>query len=631
VIKTIAQRHRHSGRPLHFYVFERQPEVLARSLMLLAAAVDWELPVRQRAATWLELFGNAALQGRTAKYLSDRLRPALIDLACDGRGLPPLASVLDWTGLKFKQRDELVDAWRAYSEGVPFDMALLRDTRLRHNYGTRYDFRNNLVDWDYQAVIRRAAGAIHYTQYREWRNSGVAFEFGDGRYDAPNRSLASYVEGREGGRSTMRRGFWGDTVMSPYHAVATATYVPTDAEAAAAAAATAAAGGGGGGAGGGGGGNYAYQLYDISARRAGSETWRHHAVEIAMHNLLSWLFEIETGTQYVMRREHDLFSGLEDARVKAVGATAASASAPAAAGSSEEEVAAARAAAGAAAAGRARAIAAAFAGVRIVPLMGDAAEWLAKGKHAGRFAGVVLGGRTVHLLAHAALPALLAPGGGIVVAETARNVPSLNAAQALEYTRRVMGMAGAAGLTLVDSDRALSADTYAVGSVLDVTKPAPAADGGGAAAGAAVVPPQYFAPLPTWLPAALRSPAATTTDAAKVQRVKGIPMVALSHNPAPHPAVAPLLSLPRTADASLTAATARAAAVRHAAFMRGLETHDVAGGDNPLPEAVIFAGIPRVIPSLAALFAPPPPPAPAAAAAPSASGGGGAAAAAAAP
>lgn len=45
-----------------FYVWEGQIEVLARHLLLLGVAKDWELPIRQRANTFLEIFGNAFLQ-----------------------------------------------------------------------------------------------------------------------------------------------------------------------------------------------------------------------------------------------------------------------------------------------------------------------------------------------------------------------------------------------------------------------------------------------------------------------------------------------------------------------------------------------------------------------------------------
>jgi len=86
---------------LQFFIHERNPEVLARNLLLLSIATDWELPVRQRAAVWLEVFGNALLQARTARYVSSK-RGGLIDLVCNGRGPEPLATILDTSLLKVR-------------------------------------------------------------------------------------------------------------------------------------------------------------------------------------------------------------------------------------------------------------------------------------------------------------------------------------------------------------------------------------------------------------------------------------------------------------------------------------------------------------------------------------------------
>lgn len=44
------------------YVWESQIEVLARHLLLFKVAQDWELPIRQRANAFLEIFGNCSVQ-----------------------------------------------------------------------------------------------------------------------------------------------------------------------------------------------------------------------------------------------------------------------------------------------------------------------------------------------------------------------------------------------------------------------------------------------------------------------------------------------------------------------------------------------------------------------------------------
>lgn len=288
--------------------------------------------------------------------------------------------------------------------------------------------------------------------------------------------------GRERGRSTIRRGYWGDIVASPYHALAGAAYVPTDTEAAASrlavslaeeprssglrerpAAEKAEKGG-----------SYAHQLFDIMSRLSGSEQHRHHAVELATYNVLSWLWELEAARPYVMRAEHDIYSGLEGSVPRAEHDSAEAAppgdadsarnEAPPAAAAPETE---------ASAASTARVIARAFSGVRISLLCGEADEWLLRGRLGREHTPlhvISLSSRAVHLLdparrpAASALPfadldapslsappaasraaaaaadgspsaasllaALAAPEGCCIVAETARNVSTLTAAQA---------------------------------------------------------------------------------------------------------------------------------------------------------------------------------------------------------
>lgn len=75
----------------------------------------------------------------------------------------------------------------------------LREARLRHYYESRYDYRRNLIDWDYTMSLKSVerASVIHIKQYQEWRESGIAFEFGDQAYTVPNRTMASYEEVRK--------------------------------------------------------------------------------------------------------------------------------------------------------------------------------------------------------------------------------------------------------------------------------------------------------------------------------------------------------------------------------------------------------------------------------------------------
>lgn len=92
-LTTICRATRHaalSDRPVHLYVHEEEPEVLARHLLLTAVLLDDSLLARERMETFLELHGNALLREKTAAYLGTAARPAGVRPF-----LPPIASTLD--------------------------------------------------------------------------------------------------------------------------------------------------------------------------------------------------------------------------------------------------------------------------------------------------------------------------------------------------------------------------------------------------------------------------------------------------------------------------------------------------------------------------------------------------------
>lgn len=70
-----------------------------------------------------------------------------------------------------------------------------RDTRLRHHYKERYDYRNNLIDHDYVWNFKETAPIVSFREYRDWRNKGVAFEVRLATYLKANRTMSSYVQG----------------------------------------------------------------------------------------------------------------------------------------------------------------------------------------------------------------------------------------------------------------------------------------------------------------------------------------------------------------------------------------------------------------------------------------------------
>ena len=216
VLKTLAGRAAASTTtiPLEFSIFEQAPEALARHLLLVAVALDFELPRRERAELLLELPREALLREKTAAYLAAKRARAAAALRARGgaagrrrRPLAPQDEAARRGGGRLRQR----------LEEVPFDVVRLRDERLRRLYQERYDARRNVLDWDYNMeLVPVGATIVHKIHFREWRMTGIAYELRDSSYSCPNRSLASMAAGRENGRSVMKRGFWGDVANSPW-------------------------------------------------------------------------------------------------------------------------------------------------------------------------------------------------------------------------------------------------------------------------------------------------------------------------------------------------------------------------------------------------------------------------------
>jgi hypothetical protein len=78
------------------------------------------------------------------------------------------------------------------------------------------------MDYDYTTNIKEIAGIIHWYHFKEFCFTGVSFETRLASYNTPNRTLASYAEGKgEKGTTVQVRGFWGDIINSPYHGFGT--------------------------------------------------------------------------------------------------------------------------------------------------------------------------------------------------------------------------------------------------------------------------------------------------------------------------------------------------------------------------------------------------------------------------
>ena len=154
-------------------VYEDRPEGLARQLLLLSIALDFELPRRERAEVYLEVLSNTLVREKTSAYIASRAA-ALRRMLAHGEG--PLTGLVDVSLLKMKDRDALEEVLQTYAEEVAFDAVRYRDERLRRYYDARYDSRRNVLDWDYTMELKPLASIVHKIHFREWRMTGLAFE-----------------------------------------------------------------------------------------------------------------------------------------------------------------------------------------------------------------------------------------------------------------------------------------------------------------------------------------------------------------------------------------------------------------------------------------------------------------------
>jgi dynein assembly factor 3 len=137
------------------------------------------------------------------------------------------------------------------------------------------------MDWDYHARVKKVASIIHTKQWRTWRNIGIAYEFGNSTYSAPNRSLSTFAEGttKSGTDRGIRKefkGFWGDILVGPFNAFGVECDLKRD--------------------------THASDLFHIVNEGTGSEQHRHHTVEVALYNMIGYMWTVEVGRRelYIM-------------------------------------------------------------------------------------------------------------------------------------------------------------------------------------------------------------------------------------------------------------------------------------------------------------------------------------------
>ena len=118
----------------------------ARHVLLLCVLMTDDVPPSERAERFLEIFMNATVRDSTAELIerfAQRLERVVGAMfageAADDPAIAndPIARVFDFGLLKFKEKDELMDAFRSWSRRVPFDMPAALDRRANVQSRTR--------------------------------------------------------------------------------------------------------------------------------------------------------------------------------------------------------------------------------------------------------------------------------------------------------------------------------------------------------------------------------------------------------------------------------------------------------------------------------------------------------------
>lgn len=208
IITSIAKSRRYfknSTEPfpeIHFYLLEPNAEILARDLILLAIFFHLEIPIRQKSNLFLEIYGNLFIQKRT-KQLIGQLAKELIPLVTQTTSLATSSSIvlllkqlISFDMFTFRDHDTLQTSLSHYfTPTFEFKIKDYFNTRQRALYEDRYDQRQALYDWDYHSNYKKKSSIIHIKQYKTWRESGIAYEFGDQVYNEANPTFITYTEG----------------------------------------------------------------------------------------------------------------------------------------------------------------------------------------------------------------------------------------------------------------------------------------------------------------------------------------------------------------------------------------------------------------------------------------------------
>jgi hypothetical protein len=89
----------------------------------------------------------------------------LIKFICGDKSYTgPLNKLIDISQLSYKDKDDIVDIFKAYDSNGEYNIEKYRDDRLRYLFKERYDVRENLIDWDYHETLSKKVVVVCLNQ-----------------------------------------------------------------------------------------------------------------------------------------------------------------------------------------------------------------------------------------------------------------------------------------------------------------------------------------------------------------------------------------------------------------------------------------------------------------------------------
>lgn len=256
----------------HFYFYEPNLRLHCRHLFflqwLLNSMFSFE-QLEERVLMFLDVFGNSLIRKSTAAQMRQVVQDLLRGMEKEedafggsrGKDEKSIVSFTSFSEMKLKERDFLESQLRHW--GRDASEAAIQEQwiqRLRQDMADRFDNRNNIIDWDFVFHLTDYTNLVKFPEYRDWRNTGVAFDVAhinprrgfEYLYDTPNKTLCHFD--RQG-----RGNYCGDVKNGPFFCFGSQT------------------------------------LNKAICQRTADGTCKYGNGVIAMHNIRAWCYTLMTG------------------------------------------------------------------------------------------------------------------------------------------------------------------------------------------------------------------------------------------------------------------------------------------------------------------------------------------------